>query len=221
MSRPGEIPRPVPRRRTGPKRRQSAIAIARRRDLQEAAIRSIAARGFAAVTVSTICEEAGFSRGLLGHYFERKDDLLLEAIQGVSSDLAQANSAAAKAAGNDPVKQLHAVVTSSFSPPGFMREKVLVWVALAGNAPWSPQLATIYRDLWRNYRRGIMGLMKRAARRRGITIDAELAALTFSQVIEGFWIGWAADPGAVNKAQLERACHNLVDQLLGVDASKP
>jgi TetR/AcrR family transcriptional regulator, transcriptional repressor of bet genes len=208
----------APRRRLAQRRKPSAIAIERRRDLQEAAIRSIAAKGFAAVTVAMICEEAGFSRGLIGHYFKGKDDLLLEAIQGVSSELADANRRAAKAAGKDPIERLHAVVKSSFSPPGFTREKVLVWVALAGNAPWSPQLATIYRDLWRDYRSGIAGLMKRAAQARGVAIDADLAALTFSQVIEGFWIGWAADPVAVDKARAEKACHDLVDRMLGVEA---
>jgi TetR/AcrR family transcriptional regulator, transcriptional repressor of bet genes len=207
----------APRRRLAQRRKPSAIAIERRRDLQEAAIRSIAAKGFAAVTVAMICEEAGFSRGLIGHYFKGKDDLLLEAIQGVSSELADANRRAAKAAGKDPIERLHAVVKSSFSPPGFTREKVLVWVALAGNAPWSPQLATIYRDLWRDYRSGIAGLIKRAAQARGVAVDADLAALTFSQVIEGFWVGWAADPVAVDKARAEKACHDLVDRMLGIE----
>ena len=206
----------APRRRVVQRRKPSAIAMERRRDLQEAAIRSIAAKGFAAVTVAMICEEAGFSRGLIGHYFKGKDDLLLEAIQGVSSELAEANRRAAKAAGKDPVERLHAVVRSSFSPPGFTREKVLVWVALAGNAPWSPQLATIYRDLWRDYRSGIAGLMKRAGQVHGLHIDAELSALTFSQIIEGFWVGWAADPVAVDKAQAEKACHEMVDRMLGI-----
>jgi TetR/AcrR family transcriptional repressor of bet genes len=210
----------VSRRRVAQRRKPSSIAMERRRDLQEAAIRSIAAKGFAAVTVATICEEAGFSRGLIGHYFKGKDDLLLEAIQGVSSELAQANKKAAQAAGKDPIKRLHAVVKSSFSPPGFTREKVLVWVALAGNAPWSPQLATIYRDLWRDYRAGIARLMKRAGQARGVQIDAELAALAFSQAIEGFWVGWAADPVAVDKAQAEQACHLMVNQLLGIDAKE-
>jgi AcrR family transcriptional regulator len=208
----------APRRRVAQRRKPSAIAIERRRDLQEAAIRSIAAKGFTAVTVAMICEEAGFSRGLIGHYFKGKDDLLLEAIQGMSSELAEANRKAAAAAGKDPIKRLHAVIKSSFSPPGFTREKVLVWVALVGNAPWSPQLATIYRDLWGGYRTGIAGLMKRAAQARGVQIDAELAALAFSQLIEGFWVGWAADPVAVDKAQAEKACHNMVNHLLGIDA---
>jgi AcrR family transcriptional regulator len=188
--------------------------------LQDAAIHSIAHKGFAAVTVSTICEAAGLSRGLVTHYFKRKDDLLREAIKGVSSELAKANRTEARMVGKDPVERLHAIVTSSFSPPGFTREKVLVWVALAGNAAWSPQLATIYRDLWRNYRKGIAGLISRAAQARGVQIDADLAALTFSQAVEGFWIGWAADPMAMDKIQLERACHTLVNQLLGIDHRK-
>jgi TetR/AcrR family transcriptional repressor of bet genes len=209
--------RPVPiRRRQQQRRKPSAIAVERRRDLREAAIRSITEKGFSAVTVAMICEEAGFSRGLIGHYFKGKDDLLLEAIQGMSSELAEANKKAVIAAGNDPLDRLHAIVKSSFTPPGFTREKVMVWVALVGSAPWSPQLASIYRDLWRTYRAGIAKLMRRAAQEHGVEIDAELAALTFSQLIEGFWSGWAADPVAVDAAQAERACHDMIDRLFGL-----
>jgi TetR/AcrR family transcriptional regulator, transcriptional repressor of bet genes len=204
------------RRHQVQRRKPSAIALERRRELQEAAIRSISEKGFAAATVAMICQEAGFSRGLIGHYFKGKDDLLLEAIQAMSSELAEANKNAVNAAGKDPLDRLHAVIRSSFTPPGFTREKVMVWVALAGSAPWSPRLASIYRDLWRAYRTGIAGLMKRAAQERGVQVDANLAALTFSQLIEGFWVGWAADPVAVDAAQAERACREVVDRLLGI-----
>ena len=40
----------------------SRIAEERKRDLIQAAIKDIAAHGYDAVTVATICEEAGFSR---------------------------------------------------------------------------------------------------------------------------------------------------------------
>jgi AcrR family transcriptional regulator len=210
------IPPARTRRRRVQRRKPSAIALERRRELQAAAIRSISERGFSAVTVAMICEEAGFSRGLIGHYFKGKDDLLLEAIQAMSSELAEANKNAVRAAGKDPLDRLHAVIRSSFTPPGFTREKVMVWVALVGSAPWSPQLASIYRDLWRGYRTGIATLMKRAAQERGVQIDADLAALTFSQLIEGFWVGWAADPKAVDAARAEKACHDVVDRLFGI-----
>lgn len=195
-------------------RKPSTTALKRRRDLQDAAIQAIAQYGVSSVTVSMICEMAGFSRGLIGHYFKGKDDLLLEAISRLSTQLAEANREAANAAGPDPVKRLHAIIRSSFSSPAFTRERVLVWVALVGSAPWSPSLARIYRDLWRKYRTGIARLLRRAADERNVDIDADLAALAFSQTIEGFWVGWAADPTSVNKSKAEAACHHMLEGLL-------
>ncbi|MGF7162449.1 AcrR family transcriptional regulator [Rhodoligotrophos appendicifer] len=207
------------RRRPRQREKPSAIAIERRRELQEAAIRSIAEKGYAAVTVAMICDEAGFSRGLIGHYFKGKDDLVLEAISVFTSELAEATRQAVRAAGRDPYDRLHAVVRSSFSPPGFTPDKAAVWTALAGSAKWSPPLAALYRELWRSYRSGIAGLMTRAAADRNLEIDADLAAMLFSQMIEGFWIGWVADPVAVSKENAEKACHGMLDLLLGSPSS--
>jgi TetR/AcrR family transcriptional repressor of bet genes len=195
-------------------RKPSKTALQRRRDLQDAAIQAIAQYGVSSVTISMICEMAGFSRGLIGHYFKGKDDLLIEAISRMSTQLAEANREAANAAGPDPVKRLHAVIHSSFSSPTFTRERVLVWVALVGSAPWSPSLARIYRTLWRKYRVGIARLLRKAADERGLKIDADLAALAFSQTIEGFWVGWAVDPTSVNKSKAEAACHQMLEHLL-------
>lgn len=202
-----------PSRRKKQNRRPSAIAVERRQDLQQAAVRSIAKNGYAGVTVAMICEEAGFSRGLIGHYFKGKEDLLLEAILGVSADVADANKKAVQSAGSDPFDRLHAVVKASFSPPGFMPDKVAVWVALVGSARWSPQLASIYKDLWRGYRVGIAKLIKKAAEERSVKLDHNLAALAFSQLMEGFWVGWAADPVSVSKVHAEQAMHLFVDSL--------
>ena len=64
------------RARIRQKRKPSRLAAERKRDLIEAAIRDITAHGYDAVTVTTICEEAGFSRGLIGHYFSGKEEIL-------------------------------------------------------------------------------------------------------------------------------------------------
>lgn len=54
---------------------------ARRRELVEAAWRVIAARGIDEVTVREIARESGYSSGVLAHYFENKDDLLVHALR--------------------------------------------------------------------------------------------------------------------------------------------
>lgn len=200
-------------RRIGPTR----ISDIRRQDLIAAAITSISKIGYNEVTVETICKTAGVSRGLIGHYFSGKDELLLEAVKQVATELGESTRKAARDAGVDPAARLHAVVKASFSPPGFTAEKVSVWVALAGNARWSSELAEVYRQLWGSYRVNIGRLIGQAASSTGRVIDTQRAALTFSQLIEGLWIGWAADPDVVTREEAEAACHNYLDSLLGTD----
>jgi TetR/AcrR family transcriptional repressor of bet genes len=196
-------------------RKPSRIAEVRRRDLIDAAIQDIAALGYDAVTVTTICERAGFSRGLIGHYFAGKDDLLLEAVKSVAAELGAAIRSAAHAAGNDPAARLHALIAASFTPPGFTPDKVAVWVALTGAARWSPALADLYRTIWRDYRAGVGRLFSRAANNSGIDLDPDRTALTFSQLVEGLWVGWAADPAAIAPDKAEACCHAYVDMVLG------
>lgn len=195
-------------------RKPSRIAAERKQDLIEAAIRDISAHGYDAVTVATICEEAGFSRGLIGHYFRGKDELLLEAVREVASRLGQAISSAVQGAGSDPVDRLHALINASFSPPGQTKENVAVWVALTSAARLSPILGEIYRDIWRAYRSEVGELFRRAAKAKDIKIDTARTALTFSQLVEGLWIGGAADPESISPKNAAACCHDYVNRVL-------
>lgn len=207
---------PLVRRRAGATR----ISVERRQELVAAAINSIAEIGYGDVTVQSICAAAGFSRGLIGHYFSGKDALLLEAVRTVAHELGAATRHAARDAGADPVDKLHAVIRASFSPPGFTPEKVSVWVALTSTARWSPELGKLYRELWRGYRLQISRLVIRANEDRGTTCPPELTALTFSQLIEGFWVGWAGDPEQVSAAKAEAACREYLVTLFGPQKTK-
>ncbi len=195
-------------------RKPSRIAHERKQDLIEAAIRDIAAHGYDSVTIATICEEAGFSRGLIGHYFSGKDELLLEAVKEVARRLGRAIRSAVHDAGDDPVDRLHALIKASFSPPGQTPENVAVWVALTGAARLSPSLGAIYRDIWRAYRAEIGDLFKRAAKAKAMKLDVNRTALTFSQLVEGLWVGGAADPASISPKSAAACCHAYVDQVL-------
>jgi TetR/AcrR family transcriptional repressor of bet genes len=197
-------------------RKPSRIAAERKQDLIEAAIRDITAQGYDAVTVATICEEAGFSRGLIGHYFSGKDELLLEAVKEVADRLGQAIRGKVQAAGNDPVDRLHALIDASFSSPGQTKENVAVWVALTGAARLSPYLGAIYREIWRAYRAEVGELFKRAAKQKGLKLDPACTALTFSQLVEGLWVGGAADPESISQKSAAACCHAYVEQVLKI-----
>lgn len=190
---------------------------AKRQEFVVAVMKAIAEHGYKDVTVATICEAAGFSRGLIAHYFPGKDALLLHAVSEVAKDFEQATRAAAEAAGPDSLARLHGIVTASFRAPVFTPEKVLVWVALASTSRWSPELAEIYRKLYRPYRRGLAHLMRRAADARAVKINPDRLALTLTQLTEGLWAGWAADPKTVSAAEGEAACHDLLDAFFASD----
>lgn len=183
----------------------------KRQEFVVAVMKAIAEHGYKDVTVATICEAAGFSRGLIGHYFSGKDALLLHAVSEVAKDFENATRSAADAAGPEPLDRLRAIVSASFHPPVFTPERVLVWVALASTSHWSPDLAEIYRKLNRPYRRGLAHLMQRAAQARDLKINADRLAITLMQLTEGLWSGWAADPKTISAAEGEAACHDLLD----------
>jgi AcrR family transcriptional regulator len=54
---------------------------ARRRELAEAAWRAIVKYGLDGTTTRLIAKESGYSNGVLAHYFESKDEILLEALR--------------------------------------------------------------------------------------------------------------------------------------------
>jgi TetR/AcrR family transcriptional repressor of bet genes len=186
----------------------------KRQEFVAAVMRAIAEHGYKDVTVTTICEAAGFSRGLISHYFPGKDALLLHAVREVAKEFEQATRAAAAGAGQDPLDRLHAVVAATFREPVFTPERVLVWVALASTCHWSPELADIYRKLYRPYRRGLAYLIDRAADARGTKVNSERLAITLTQLVEGLWLGWAADPKTVPAREAEAVCHDLLNAFL-------
>jgi AcrR family transcriptional regulator len=197
--------RPVGSTDQGPKRQEFVAAV----------MRSLAQNGYKDLTVATISEAGGFSRGLIAHYFPSKNALLLHAVEQVAKDFEEATRGAVAAAGPEAIDRLHAVVVASFRPPVFTPERVLVWVALASTSRWSPELAGVYRKLYRPYRRGLARLIRKAAEARGAKLDAERLAMTLTQLVEGWWSGWAADPENVSPEKGEAACHALLDAFFG------
>lgn len=194
-------------------RKESRIVAERRNDLIQAAITSIADVGYDAVTVASICDAAGFSRGLIGHYFKGKDDLLLEAVRYITQSIGAITRDVVESAGPDPLDRLHAAITASFAPPAFTPERAAVWVSFAARARWSTALTQIYREVWRGYRASLSRLIDRAADRHGVKLDAAQAAITVSQLIEGLWVGYSADPTAISRDRAEAACHAYIDGL--------
>jgi TetR/AcrR family transcriptional repressor of bet genes len=193
---------------------KSVKAIQRRRDLIEGAIGSISTVGYNNVSFQTICEAAGVSRGLIGHYFESKDELLQEVFRVLVTELIAESRRAVYAAGEDPVRKLLALVKFSTR---WNEGRSKVWLAYYAAAKWSPTMLEVYIPRWRKFRQETARLIGEAAKARGVEVDPKLASLTLCQLLDGLWLGGVMDPEAYGFDDAERACRDYLARLLNLD----
>lgn len=193
---------------------RSARAIQRRRDLIESAIGSISDVGFNNVSFQTICDTAGVSRGLIGHYFANKDELLQEVFRLLVTELIADSRRAVHAAGDDPVRKLLALVKFTTR---WNEGRSKVWLAYFAAAKWSPAMLDVYIPRWRRFRQETARLIGEAAAQRGVAVDPKLAALTLCQLLDGLWLGGVMDPDAYDFHEAERACRDYLARLLALD----
>jgi TetR/AcrR family transcriptional repressor of bet genes len=64
-------------------------------------------------------------------------------------------------------------------------------------------------------------LIRRAATECRVEINADRVALTLTQLVEGLWSGWAADPDSFSVCEAAAACHDLLNAYLGKYRQQP
>lgn len=194
--------------------KRTQTIIARRQDLIQGTIKSIASLGYNNSTVQTICEAAGLSRGLIGHYFKGKDDLLTEAFRAHCERADEKMRQAIRAIGEDPLQRLLAATSVTFGSWAD-REDSLVWHAFCGVAPWNPEMRELHQRLYRRYRLWIERMIARAADERDLEIDARRAAVTYVQMVDGFWMGWIMDQDAYSMEEVTEIVSDWLLALFG------
>ncbi len=111
---------------------------ARRQQLIEATIETIAARGFARTTLTDVARMAGLSHGLVNFHFQSKDKLLTETLLYLAEEYRLNWTGALEAAGPDPVARLDAMLRADFEPAICTPSRLSAWCAFWGEAQCRP-----------------------------------------------------------------------------------
>lgn len=106
----------------------------RRRELIEATIESIARNGLSGTTIAKVAEIANLSAGIVSFYFRTKDALLLATLEHIDSAFERRRLEVLDRAGDDPVRQLEAMIEVYFDPAVSDAGRVAVWAAFWGEA---------------------------------------------------------------------------------------
>jgi AcrR family transcriptional regulator len=125
-----EIPPPPPPRKLS--------RDARRRQLIEATISVIAARGFARTTLTEVAKVAGLSHGLVNFHFQSKELLLSETLIHLSDEYHENWQTAVQAVGDDPAAQLDAMIRADFTAALCTAERLSAWCAFWGETQGRP-----------------------------------------------------------------------------------
>ncbi|MBP5855723.1 transcriptional regulator BetI [Marivibrio halodurans] len=168
---------------------RGGVREARRRELIEATISSIAKRGLSGTTLNSVTEEAGLSHGTVNFHFVSKEALYAETLRALADEHQVHWQGALDQAGPDPAERLSAVVAADFAPAVCSRRKVAVWFAFWGQARHRPTYLAIQSAHDDHRRERLENLCADLAAAGGYDeIVPKVAARNLEAVIDGLWL---------------------------------
>lgn len=167
----------------------------RRRELIDAAIRTIGQRGSLDVTVAQIAHEAGVSPALAHHYFGGKDKLILATMRHLLRELGRDLNAAIKQA-NTPHERIAAIIAVNFSAAQFAQETIAAWLTFYVHAQQSDDIKRLLRIYARRLHSNLVFALERLTSRARANRIAEGAGA----MIDGLYIRHALGADAPDAA---------------------
>lgn len=111
---------------------------ARRVQLIEATIRTMAVRGFARTTLSEVARVAGLSHGLVNFHFQTKEKLLSETLLFLAEEYRLNWTEALAGAGPEAAAQLNALLRADFNDGICEPDRLSAWCSFWGEAQSRP-----------------------------------------------------------------------------------
>ncbi len=175
---------------------------ARRAELVDAAWRVIAAEGLEAATVRRIAQAAGCTTGLVTHYFESKDDMLVAALREVHRRAGQ--RMIRHVGGADIASVLLEVILDALPMDQDRQLEWKVWLAFWGRAATDERLRQEQQRRYAEWR-GLLGKLIRRAHPADTAADRRTAVDLIAGAVDGLGIQATLEPAKFTDARLRKA----------------
>lgn len=178
----------------------------RRTEIITAAWDVLASEGLEGATMRHIAQAASCTTGLLTHYFDGRDDILVAALRTVHDTAAQRMSDVV--AVKDGLDALRSVLLEALPLDRARYREWLVWLAFWGRAGVDPDLRRENRERYRQWRRAIEGLLDASVSMGELPeVDVRLETDHLIVLIDGLGMQTTLDPTPARR----RAARELVD----------
>src|SRR5579864_8030869 len=121
----------------------------RRDQIALLACRVVARHGFEQATVARIAREAGYTTGMVAHYFDTKQDIIVAALRLILRRIEERLTRSVQAPGADLV----ALLTEALPVDNTRYDECAFWIAFWGQVPADKRLRRINSWLHREYLR--------------------------------------------------------------------
>jgi len=204
----------MPARVDVPRKYRRLAPSERRRSLIEAALDCLSRLGPYGASVREICDRAGVSPGLLRHYFDGKDALIIEAYRTLTREY-HGNLHRVLTGPTEPVAQrLRSFFDAYFSSQVTGEERAGTYVAFWTLGRTDPTIQRIQRSAYRKLRKQLAPVLNELAADCGAQIDAAQLATSLIALLDGFWLDMCVDPMHFSRAKTSAACWEWLETFL-------
>ena len=199
---------------TRPRKERKDNADKRRRQLLDAARRSVSQHGLAKTTLATVAAEAGLSQGVAVFYFKSKNGLLAETLRSHYQAYSDHWHAALEAAEKDPMARIVALVEADFAPEVCSPEALSIWFAFWGEQKFTPQYAEISDEFDKERGEAIREVCAELLH-DGTEEDVANVAQWIDTLTDGFWQSIHLYPARATREAAIESTLALIQKLVG------
>ena len=148
--------------------------------------------------VREICHHVNVSPGLLSHYFDSKEALILEALRTLTQEFHE-KMQRALAADVSVEQRLQASFEAYMSSRVTDAERAGAYLAFWTLARTDPAVRRIQRSAYRKQQQLFQHALKALAAERGVRIDERKVAIGLVSLLDGLWLEICLDPAAFSR----------------------
>lgn len=186
----------------------------RRTQVLEATVRVVSERGAQRTRLSDIARAADVSIGLIQHYFESRDDLLVSAFDFFNDVWIRDWERASSTEADPPQKLLTLLRLSAFELEGWREVQWRIWVEFWSLCNRSPKFRATYAKIYDTFRRPFHDVIVEGMNRRDFsprtTIEDVVDRLTAQ--IEGLRLHALLEPERVSRDRMFSLLQAQVEQ---------
>ncbi len=207
------------KKRTAPKE-------VRRKQLIMAAMDSISKRGFSDTTLKHVTEKAKLSHGVVNYHFDSKEALYDATLGFLAKEHYELWTKLLGEAGDDPAKQLVAIIEADFDKKVCTAKKLAVWFAFWGQAKYRPNYLKIHNKYDEERHLEIKRICSEIISDGGYSnLDADRATRTIEALTDGYWLDLMLYPSEAKRMTCRLDCLNALSlifpqHLISVSNSK-